>query len=148
MNIFGHPTLEAPAFTNRELNSVVDIQFGPAYIFAMAAHDIPKGVDWQDLELARSPKIHGFADKVTYQAHPEFGTKMTSMVEVNARGTTFREEKKFIDVHQPTSEELIAKFRHNAARILTEPQINNAVDTILGLEQVDNISELMKQITI
>ena len=30
VKILGHPTLETPLFTNRELNSVVDVQFGPA----------------------------------------------------------------------------------------------------------------------
>jgi 2-methylcitrate dehydratase PrpD len=147
VKIFGHPTLEAPAFTNRELASIVDIQFGPAYIFAMAANGIPKGADWQNLEIARSPRIQDFARKVSYQAHPEFGTKMSSMVEVSARGTILREEKRFIDVHDLTDVELIEKFKHNAFRILTAQKIENAIHCILELENVKDISELMSQVT-
>ena len=60
VKLYGHPTLLAPAFTSRELNSIVDINFSPAYTFAMAAHGVPCGVDWQDMELARSPKNFGF----------------------------------------------------------------------------------------
>ena len=32
--ILGHPTLDANCFTNREVRSIADVQFGPAYIFA------------------------------------------------------------------------------------------------------------------
>ena len=148
VKVLGHPTLEAPAFTNRELSSIVDIQFGPAYVFAMAANDIPKGVDWQNLEIARSPRIQDFARKVNYRANPEFGTKMISMVEVTARGTTFKEEKRFIDVHELTQAELIAKFKHNAYSILTEQKIENAIHCLLELEEVKDISDLMSQITL
>ena len=147
VEIYGHPTLEAPAFTNRELVSIVDIQFNPAYIFAMAANGIPKGVDWQDMEIARSSRIQEFVGKVNYQAHPEFGTKIASMVEVTARGEKFKEEKKFIGVHEMTEEEIIAKFRHNASRILTEQKIENAINDILELDKITDINQMMSQVT-
>lgn len=147
VNVYGHPTLEAPAFTNREVVSVADIQFGPAYIFAMAANGVPKGADWQDLEIVRSPWIQEFARKVNYQAHPEFGKKMISAVEVRARGKTFKEEKKFTDVHELTVEELIAKFKHNASKILTRDKIEKAVTAFFELEKIRNTSELMALVT-
>jgi 2-methylcitrate dehydratase PrpD len=148
VKVYGHPTLEAPAFTNREICSVVDIQFGPAYVFAMAANGIPKGSDWQDLEIARSPRIQEFAAKVNYQAHPEFMAKMMSMVEVTARGTTFKEEKHFVDVHELTQPELIAKFRHNASRVLTQRKIENALESFQELDNLEDVSDLMSQVTL
>jgi 2-methylcitrate dehydratase PrpD len=147
VNIWGHPTLEAPAFTNREIMSIVDIQFGPAYIFAMAANGVPKGVDWQDLEIARSPQIQEFANKVKYQASPEFGEKMISSVEVSARGKIFKEEKRFVDVHDLTQDELIVKFKHNASKILTQNKLEEAVDLLLELHQVKDVAELMARVT-
>jgi 2-methylcitrate dehydratase PrpD len=147
VEVYGHPTLEAPAFTNREIASIVDIQFSPAYIFAMAANNIPKGVDWQDLEIARSSRIQDFARKVNYQAHPEFGAKIISMVEVTARGKKFKEEKRFVDVHALTQDELIAKFKHNASRILTERKIENAINGILELDKITDIAKIMSQVT-
>lgn len=147
VEIYGHPTLEVPAFTNRELASIVDIQFSPAYIFAMAANGIPKGVDWQDMEIARSSRIQDLVGKINYQSHPEFGTKITSMVEVTARGKKFKEEKKFIDVHDVTEGELIDKFRHNASRILTEQKIENAINDILELDKITDVSKMMSQFT-
>lgn len=148
VKILGHPTLLEPAFTNRELTNIVDIQFGPAYIFAMAAHGVPKGVDWQDLEMARSPGIFEFSKKVTYTVHPEFGQKQVSLVEVVARGRTFKEEAKFSALHELTGEELIEKYKHNAFKILTEDKIEGSVRTFLDLENVKNVSELMSQVTL
>lgn len=148
VKIFGHPTLLEPAFTNRELNNIVDIQFGPAYTFAMAAHGIPKGVDWQDMEMVRSPRIFEFSKKVTYTVHLEFGQKQVSLVEVAARGKIFKEEAPFSSLHELTGEELEEKYKHNAAKILTKDKIEGSVRTFIDLEKVENVSELMSQVTL
>ena len=148
VKVFGHPTLLEPAFTNRELNSVVDIQFGPAYTFAMAAHGIPKGADWQDMEMARSPGIDEFSKKVAYTVNPEFGQKQVSLVEVVARGRTFKGEAPFSALHELTGEELVEKYRHNASKILTQDKIEGSVKALLELENVKNISELISQVTL
>jgi 2-methylcitrate dehydratase PrpD len=147
VKIFGHPTLETPAFTNRELTNIADIQFGPSYIFSMAANGIPKGVEWQDMETARSPKIFNFAKKVSYQGATDFGKNQISRVEVIARDKVFREEKPFADVTRLTEKDLIEKYRHNASRILTQNQIDNSIDIILDLEKVSDISSLIPLIT-
>ena len=108
--ILGHPTLEAPAFTNREVKSIVDVQFGPAYIFAMAAHRIPVGVEWQDMERVKSPEVQTLAKKIDYRTYPEFLAKRKSIVEVKARSKTFKEEKDFVNLHELTETDLLAKF--------------------------------------
>ncbi len=147
VRVFGHPTLIEPAFTNRELNSIVDINFSPAYTIAMAAQGIPKGVDWQDLELARSPRISEFARKVSYTGHPDFRNKQLSLVEVSARGKTFREERPFSSLHEMGRDELIEKYRHNASKILTQGQISDSLQSFLNLENLPKISQLMTQVT-
>ena len=148
VKIMGHPTLEAPAFTNRELNSIADIQFGPAYIFAMAANRVTKGVEWQDLETAKSPAIMNFSKKVSYGSYPEYGKTQISKVEVKAKGRVFREEKPAADLHVLTTEELIQKYQHNASRILTQDKIENSIKLIMSLEKLENISELISEITL
>ena len=40
------------------------------------------------------------------------------------------------------------KFRGNASRILTEDKINEAIKSLLELEMVENIPELLKQVTL
>ncbi len=141
-------TLEAPAFTNREVKSIVDVQFGPAYTFAMAAHGIPVGVEWQDMERVKSPEIQALAKKITYRTYPEFLAKRMSIVEVKARGKIFKGEKEFVNLHELTETDLFTKFRHNASRILTENKIEKAVTTMMELEKLGDINELTACITL
>ena len=46
-----------------------------------------------------------------------------------------------------TDEELIAKFRHNAQRVLTQDKIEKAVEAFTHLEKVDNINDTMEHIS-
>jgi 2-methylcitrate dehydratase PrpD len=148
VKIMGHPTLDAPCFTNHEITNIADIQFGAAYIFAMAANGVTKGVEWQDLETARSPRIQEFSRKVSFGAYPEYGQTQICKVEVVARNQTFKDEKPYAELHKLTDEELLEKFRHNASRILTQNKIDKALDILQNLEKVQDISELVSQITI
>lgn len=147
VKIYGHPTLLEPAFTSRELNSIVDINFSPAYTIAMAAHGIPKGVDWQDMEVARTPRISNFAKKVSYTGHPEFREKQLSKVEVAARGQIFKEERPFNSLYEMTEPELVEKYKHNASKILTQNQIEGSLKSFLSLESLPKVSRLAAQIT-
>jgi 2-methylcitrate dehydratase PrpD len=147
VRIFGHPTLDVPCFTNPELMSIADIQFGPAYIFAMAATGVPRGVEWQDLEKVRSPEIQDFAKKVSFRGNPEFVKNRMGIVEVTAGGRKFIEQKPFNELHKLTLEELLEKYRHNASPILTQEKIERSINDIMELEKLRNITELMSQVT-
>jgi 2-methylcitrate dehydratase PrpD len=120
----------------------------------MAANDVMVGPDWQDMDVLRSPKIQDFAKKVSYQGHPEFGTKQTVLVEVTAGGKTFKAERSYSKERGPwgdlrmTEQEILDKFRHNASRLLTADKIDRAVSTAMELEKVGNVSELMEQVTL
>ena len=143
----GHPTLEAPAFTNRELLSIADIQFGPAIVFAMAAHRVPVGVEWQDMAKAMSPEIQALAGRITYGTYPDFMAKQMSIVEVKASGKVFREEKKFTELHVMAESDLLAKFRHNASSALKPQKIEKAVNALMKLDDLKNINELTATVT-
>ena len=148
VKIFGHPTLREPAFTSRELNSIVDINFSPAYTLAMAAHRVPCGVDWQDMELARSPRISDFAKRVEYTVNPEFEDKKTSLVEITTYdGLTYQEERCFTSLHMMTEDELLQKYQHNARRILTEQKVEKSTEYFQNLEEIPKVSHLVTQLT-
>lgn len=156
---FCHPIVEKPIWANNELATHVDAQFSVAYALSAAAHRIRVGADWQDLDMMRNTKLLEFMKKVSYQSHPgifegrrkDFRS-LLSMVEVVAKGKTFREERvypkgtAFTDAEM-TDEELVEKFRHNACSVLTQDKIDTAVKTLLQLERVENITELMKHVT-
>jgi 2-methylcitrate dehydratase PrpD len=155
-----HPTVEQPCFTNPGIENVVDAQFNAKYVLSVVAHRVKIGVEWQDAETMKNQKILEFMKKVTCVSHPEHGkqflkdpTISLNKVEVAARGKTFTEERTKVrgtpdSELAMTREELVDKFRHNASRILTRPKIDNAVNLMLNLEKLTNISELMKQLII
>ncbi len=101
-----------------------------------------------------------FMKKVSYLVDSEYeegvrevDRSLISVVEVVTKGKTFREEKTYArstphtDV-KATDEKLVEKFRHNASRILIQDKIEKAVKSLLELETVEDISELMKQVTL
>ena len=109
--------------------------------------------------MMRDPKILEFGKKITCIPHPEFGKKtaegrpsFSSKVEVKARGTTFVEESAMPRgaAHGTllTDEELIAKFRHNAERVLTQAKIEKAVEAFTNLEKAGNVNEVMEHVSI
>ena len=153
-----HPTVAEPCFTNQEVINLVDAQFNPRYVFAVAAHRVKIGVEWQDEDMMKNPKILEFGKKISCIPHPEFGKKgpggfplFISKVEIVARGKTYSKEstrqRGSARGTELRDEELIEKFRHNAARVLTQNKINNAIQAFLNLENLTSIEELMEHIS-
>jgi 2-methylcitrate dehydratase PrpD len=68
-------------------------------------------------------------------------------VEVKAKGRTYKEETlyakgtNFTEL-RATDDELVEKFRSNAARLLTENKIDRAVECIFGLDEVEDVTKL------
>jgi 2-methylcitrate dehydratase PrpD len=134
------------------------------YNIAVAAYRIRRGVEWLDPDTRQNPQILQFMDKIVSQADPDYMAKYMNVMEkdplsalakvqVVARGQTFtveREHRKGTTGTEAaaTEEELIEKFRHNAVRVLTEDKINRAVEALVNLENIGDISQLMRQVTI
>jgi 2-methylcitrate dehydratase PrpD len=159
IRVFSHPTVAQPCFTNPEVINIPDAQFNPKYVFSVAAHRVRIGVEWQDPDTMKDPKILAFGKKIECTPHPDFGRpgpdgrpQFISRVEVVARGKTFVEEsnagprgmKRGTELKD---EELVAKFRHNAARALTQDKTEQAIEGLLGLEKVADMSALMDLVT-
>jgi len=107
------PTIDAPLFTSRELNNIVDLQFGMPYVLAMMAYGVRTGVDWQDWDKLTDPKIIKFAEKVTIKGDPKFGETQLS----NSRSSCSRTDLQASitgSTARLTEQELVEKFRHNA----------------------------------
>lgn len=133
-----------------------------AHGLSLAAQGIPPGPEWQDIETVMNPGILKMMDKVTYEVHPgyvkaieEDPRSRLSKVEVKARGKTFTEERRYpkgtpssIPETFFTTDELIAKFKHNAYRALPRHQVDPAWSAILNLEDMDDISRFMELVSI
>jgi 2-methylcitrate dehydratase PrpD len=158
------PRADSPSPATREMKSISAAQFNLPYNIAVAAHRIARGAEWSDPGTMNNPKILQFMDKVTAQEDADYMNRymketgrnllaIPAKVEVVARGKTFTEERTY---HQGTSgtdvswtdKEVVEKFRHNAERILTKNKIEKAVEDLTNLEKIDNISQLMRHVTL
>ncbi len=148
--------MDHPLYGNAELNEIADAQFNARYLFAVAAHRVRVGIDWLDPETWKNPSIRKFMDRVSWEgSHMPItdGPPNPIRVEVKARGQTFKAEK--LNPHgrsgtesAMTQDELAAKFRHNALRVLTQGKIDQAVKLFVDLENVDNVQKVMKEVTL
>lgn len=158
IDVMGHPTIELPCFTHKEVENVVDAQFNAAYVFSVVASGVEIGPEWQDPATMKDPGIREIMKKVTFEGHPEFVQRAQNnpgeqifTVDVVARGKTFHEETTTPSGTVGTSNEmsdadLEYKFRHNAERILTQNRIDQAIDYVLNLEKLEDVESMMRTI--
>jgi 2-methylcitrate dehydratase PrpD len=148
-----------PIWKNTEIKSSVDAQFSAPYNFAVAAHGVKPGPDWQALDIMRSPAVLELMKKITVSPHPDFEKHAAAAaklggVEVIARGKIFKEERRHAKgspspkEFRLTDDELVEKFRDQALRILPINKVNRAVDKIMGLELEKDVSEVTENLTL
>lgn len=161
VGILAHPLDDLPLWQNVEITTHIDAQFSVPYNFAVAAYGINLGADWQDPRVMKDPRILDFMKKVSHGLHPDWGKarlqdprSMLSSVEVTAKGQTFKKEKTWAkgdpspEEGKMKDEELEAKFRSNASKILDEHKIEEAVKTVFELEKAEDISELLEYLSL
>ncbi|MFC1935968.1 MmgE/PrpD family protein [Chloroflexota bacterium] len=161
INVLLDPMCDKAICRNNQLKTHVDAQFSVAYVFSAMAHGIRIGADWQSLDSIRNPRILDFMKRVKFDPHSEYGKaaledpySRVSMVEVVANGKTFKEETRyakgtpFPEEARMTDQELSNKFRENASRILPWEKIDKALQLILDLEEMDEVSGLMEALTL
>jgi 2-methylcitrate dehydratase PrpD len=161
VRIFGRWDIQT---AKKEIEGIYAAQFNQAYNFSLLAHRVRRGVEWVDPDTMKNPVILEFMDKVTFYADPDFAKKAEmariedprvrpARVEVTARGKVFTHEIKFrrgdtfTDVNW-TQEDAVSKFQHNAERILTRSKIAQATKVLLNLERINQVSQLITEITL
>lgn len=150
--------VEQPVWLNTRIEHVQDAQFSIAHGIAIGAHRVPVGKEWQRPELVFSDSVMGLMDKVKIEVHPDYVSLrdkhpgcQPALVELRARGQVLRAEQlypKGLRSEDPTSymttEELVTKFRHNAAGVIEGAALDRVIDMALNLEQLDDIGRLMR----
>jgi 2-methylcitrate dehydratase PrpD len=152
--------VERPIWLNRTIECVYDGQFSIAHGIALCAHRVVPGKDWQDPKWVFDPSVLQLMDKVAHKVHPNYVEMLSSnnasrpaRVELTARGRTFVEESRYpkgSPSPEPSSymtwDQLVTKFRHNAAGAIPERTIDEVVDAIRDLENVDNFRSVMEKL--
>ena len=151
VRVLVRPHIIDPVRTNRDIRDHISAQMSIPYPFAVAAHKIKVGADWQLPDTITNPRILEFMKKVEYDGHPYYlkenakdalgGSPEVSAVEVIARGRTFKKETTVSD--SMSDAELIAKFKSNADAVLSPDRIEQVVQSVLELEKLGDVRRLM-----
>lgn len=150
LNVALNMLAELSLWKNRHIENHVDAQFSTAYVFAVAAHQIEIGHQWQAAEIYDAPEIKAFMEKIrvyTPATRPYDGKR--DMVEVIVQDEKTKKAKRYTEKDvQPVGggmadKELFEKFAANAEGILSPKKIEQALGAILSLEEIDNITRLM-----
>ena len=142
-----NPLGELPAWKNADVSSHVDIQFNTAFLFSLLAHRVEIGPLWQSEEVLGSRRIGEFAEKVKILTHldKESEGKPDVTVVVSGGGDQKIYSERGVSLATEMSEErLIDKFKRNVQGITGESRAIEAIDVIMGLEEQEDISMLMK----
>jgi 2-methylcitrate dehydratase PrpD len=158
MLIFASAYSEKPHLQNKNVQNAMDAQFSAAYAMTMAAFGVPIGVEWLEPENFKSAEVHAFMKRVTCEVHPQYTQKpladklmILGRVEVTAGGKTHVAEESFArGTPRPgfelTDGELRDKFVRNGSRLFDKDQLFHAADSILTLERLDHVNQLMQQL--
>lgn len=141
-----------------KLETEEDFGFNGPYLVSCAVNRITP-VDYQNSEVREDPKIREFMKKVTMlpQHHPDFGpsiiedhiTRVMS-VTVWAKGTSFSGTSRYIEWSwrpaemRASDDDLVNKFNQVVTGSLPKEKIDKATETLLSLETVGNVNELME----
>lgn len=149
-------SVEVPVYANRNIEKPYDAQFSFAHAVAVAANGVRPGKDWQDPDVVFSDSVLGLMPRIEWRGHPDWGSAVAqnplarpARAEVSARGTTFVADRfypKGSTSPDPstymTTDELIMKFRHNADGVITSESAQQVIDTMLVLDQVEDVATL------
>jgi 2-methylcitrate dehydratase PrpD len=157
---WGEGHVDRPCWTVSEINDPVEAQFSTAHGLAVAAQRLPSSKVWQSREVVFAPQVLDLMRKVSYQIHPDWASSIASdpaarpsRIEVDARGRTFVAELRYprgtpgaAGGVAMTDQELTDKFRTNADGIIPPHTVEDAISSIMDLESVDDVSELLKSL--
>lgn len=139
VRILCDPLIEEPIWISTRIETHVDAQFSVPFAFAVAAHGIRIGADWQSEALLHDERIRAFMPRVTMGTHPAG----LHGIEVHARGQCYKAERR-AQMPVMSDAQLIAKFEQNAALRLPAPAVGRILKRVLELETLADVAELAR----
>jgi 2-methylcitrate dehydratase PrpD len=152
-------------YITTEPNDHVEAAASGPYIFAIAAHRIPRGPGWQADKHLRDPSIRAFMMKVRHETNPRseelrqqdievegrpYLCHRPARITVKARGRVFERSVDYanwlsmgVEAYRPTAEGLAEKFGICADGILLPEATKRAIAALADLEREDDISTVM-----
>ncbi len=153
LNIVVNLLGELALWKNRTIENQIDAQFSTAYVFAAAAYRIEAGPRWLEKEAYESPSVAEFMKRINvFTPATSRYDERRSAVEVVVRDKDTKKETSYTEKDvRPVSglmndQELYTKFERNAAHLLSRQEIAQALKAILSLEELENVSHLMRHL--
>jgi len=158
-----------PAYANTEPMDHVEAASSAPYIVAVIAHRIKRGPGMQARSVIDDPKIRALMKKVRVSLNPRceilrhqditvegrpYARHRPGHIAVKARGQVFERTADFCDWmsidpdYRPSNEALAGKFRDNAAIVLSSTKAERAIELILKLDKLDDLSALWESLSV
>ena len=141
---------ELPAWKNEDIRSHVDIQFNTPFIFALVANRVKAGPLWQTDGILNDKRVREFMNKVkvlTSLDREAIGQPQVKVVALKDNEQKTYSQSGLSANMEMSEKDLIDKFRRNASGLIEEKNVDEAIDLLLGLEDVKNISSLFKVVS-
>lgn len=157
-----------PAYVSTEPLDHVEAASSAPYILAVIAHRIKRGPGLQAQSVIEDPKIRAFMKKVRVGLNPRceilrhqdinvegrpYPRHRPGYIYIKARGQVFERTADFCDWismdpdYRASDEALAGKFRDNAEIVLSATKTERAIDLILSLDKLDNLSALWETLS-
>jgi 2-methylcitrate dehydratase PrpD len=157
-----------PAYVSTEPADHVEAASSAPYILAVIAHRIKRGPGLQAQQVIDDPKIRAFMKKVRVALNPRcealrhqditvdgrpYPRHRPGYIALRARGQVFERSADFCDWisidpdYRASDEALAGKFRDNAEIVLSAGKTERAIDLILNLDQLDDLSPLIETLS-
>ncbi len=141
---------ELSLWKNREINTHIEAQFSAAYVFSVVCHQIEVGHKWQLPETYTNVSILELMKRISIAtpASPDYENR-NCMVEIIVEDKETKKELRYTErdvlpvSFEMSEEELFEKFKHNAEGGLSSSVTDRIIKTILTLDQLEDVSDLM-----
>ncbi len=155
---WGEGHVERASWLTTDINRAVDGQFSIAHGLSVGAQQLTPSKSWQAPGVVFDPDVLDLMSRISYQRHPEWISSMISdpaarpsRLEIDAHGTTYAAELRY-PTGTPqagggvgtTDDQLVAKFLLNVDGVLSPEAAETAVDSIMHLEKVADVSSVIK----
>lgn len=154
LNVSLNLLAELSLWKNREINTHIEAQFSAAYVFSVVCHQIEVGYKWQRPESYTNFSILELMKRINIAtpASPGYENK-DCMVEIIVEDKEIKEGLRYTEKDvwpvsfEMSEQELLEKFKHNAKSILSSDATDKIIKTILALDELEDISDLMDLFT-
>ncbi|MFC9335737.1 MmgE/PrpD family protein [Arthrobacter sp. NPDC057009] len=157
-----------PKYNSTDIEDHVEAASSLPYNIAVAAHRVPWGPQWQAPETLAREDIRAFAKRVSHEVYYRSEEcryedlivdgrrnlkRRPAQVEVFTRGTSFVHSTDYarwmtndVPESRASDADLVTKFKACAQGVLTDEMAALAAETILNLENVDDVATLMEML--